>query len=106
MRVPTVDVSAIDLSVVVANQVSEEDVNTLLRQQAQQAYRNIFGLSYLPLASCDYLGETRSAVVDASQTRVAGGNLVKVLIWFDNEWGYANRVLDVANYWLQSNQED
>lgn len=100
MRVPTVDVSAIDLTLVLENTVTVETVNALLQAQSKASYRNILGLSYEPLASCDYLGETRSGVIDASQTRVAGKNLVKVLIWFDNEWGYANRVLDVANYWL------
>ena len=106
MRVPTVDVSAIDLTLVVNTRVSADEVNDLLQQQAKQAYRNVLGVSYEPLASCDYLGEVRSGVVDASQTRVAGENLVKVLIWFDNEWGYANRVLDVANYWLHSNERN
>lgn len=106
MRVPTLDVSAIDLSLVVRQEITAAEVNSLLSQQAAQNYRHILGVSYEPLASCDYLGEVRSGVVDASQTRVAGKHLVKVLIWFDNEWGYANRVLDVANYWLHQQVED
>ena len=52
-----------------------------------------------PLASCDFIHDPRSGVVDASQTRVGGKRLLKVLTWFDNEWGYANRMLDVALYW-------
>ncbi len=102
MRVPTIDVSAIDLSVVVNKDVSANDINDLLAQSAEDKYKNILGVSHEPLASCDYLGEVRSCVVDASQTRVAGKQLVKVLVWFDNEWGYANRVLDVSSYWLNN----
>ena len=101
MRVPTIDVSAIDLSISLKQHTSPETLNQLLVDAAASApYQGIVGVSFEPLASCDYLGETRSAVVDASQTRVAGGNLAKLLIWFDNEWGYANRMLDVANHWL------
>jgi glyceraldehyde-3-phosphate dehydrogenase/erythrose-4-phosphate dehydrogenase len=51
------------------------------------------------LASCDFNHDARSSIVDASQTRVSGKRLVKVLTWFDNEWAYANRMLDVAGYW-------
>ena len=100
MRVPTIDVSAIDLSVLLGTDVDAQSLNDSLSQAAASIYRHIIGVSCEPLASCDFIGETRSAVVDASQTRVAGQRLAKLLIWFDNEWGYANRMLDVANYWL------
>ena len=56
----------------------------------------ILGFSSEPLASCDFNHDARSGIIDASQTRVAGKNLVKVLTWFDNEWGFANRMLDVV----------
>jgi D-erythrose 4-phosphate dehydrogenase len=56
------------------------------------------GVSAELLASCDYNHDARSAIVDLNQTRVAAGNLVKLLVWFDNEWAYANRMLDVAQY--------
>lgn len=96
MRVPTVNVSAIDLSVQVRQPVTQAEVNALLKASAENAFSGILGYTEEPLASCDFNHDARSGIVDASQTRVAGGNLVKVLIWFDNEWGFANRMLDVA----------
>ena len=59
----------------------------------------MLGYTEEPLASCDFNHDPRSSIVDASQTRVSGRHLVKVLTWFDNEWGYANRMLDVVRYW-------
>jgi len=100
MRVPTIDVSAIDLSVIMERPVAASELNDHISAAGLGSYKGIVGVSEEPLASCDYLGETRSAVVDTSQTRVAGTRLAKLLIWFDNEWGYANRMLDVAYYWL------
>ncbi|MDR0782108.1 MAG: erythrose-4-phosphate dehydrogenase [Pseudomonadales bacterium] len=96
MRVPTVNVSAIDLSVVVAKRVTREDVNQLLRAAAAASTPGVLDYTDEPLASCDFNHDSRSAIVDLGQTRVSGGHLVKVLTWFDNEWGYANRMLDVA----------
>jgi D-erythrose 4-phosphate dehydrogenase len=96
MRVPTVNVSAIDLSVIVGRATSKHEINTIIRNAVEAASLNILGYSDEPLASCDFNHDPRSAVVDLEQTRVSGGRLVKVLTWFDNEWGYANRMLDVA----------
>ncbi|WP_193162679.1 type I glyceraldehyde-3-phosphate dehydrogenase [Microbulbifer hainanensis] len=96
MRVPTVNVSAIDLSIQVHKSVTQAEVNALLQSAAESEFAGILGYTEEPLASCDFNHDTRSGIVDASQTRVAGGRLVKVLIWFDNEWGFANRMLDVA----------
>ncbi len=96
MRVPTVNVSAIDLSVQVNKSVTQAEVNTLLRSAAGTEFAGVLGYTEEPLASCDFNHDARSGIVDASQTRVAGGKLVKILIWFDNEWGFANRMLDVA----------
>lgn len=96
MRVPTVNVSAIDLSVVVEKRVTREDVNQLLREAAAASTPGVLDYTDEPLASCDFNHDSRSAIVDLGQTRVSGGHLVKVLTWFDNEWGYANRMLDVA----------
>ena len=95
MRVPTVNVSAMDLSVVVQRAVTTHTVNTVLKA-ASDAMPNILGYSEEPLASCDFNHDTRSGIIDANQTRVAGTHLVKVLTWFDNEWGFANRMLDVV----------
>ena len=95
MRVPTVNVSAIDLSIVVKESVSVASINALLREAAAKQPR-IMGYTEEPLASCDFNHDSRSVIVDASQTRVAGEHLVKLLVWFDNEWGFANRMLDVV----------
>ena len=99
MRVPTINVSSIDLSVVVKERASAEAINEHLQAVANQQFNGVLGLTTELLASCDFNHDPRSAVVDASQTRVAGNNLVKVLTWFDNEWAYANRMLDVVDYW-------
>ncbi len=100
MRIPIANVSAIDLSVVVKQDVTCEQVNRLLKQAAEQQFSGILGFTEELLASCDFNHDPRSGVVDAGQTRVAGKRLIKVLVWFDNEWGYANRMLDVASTWL------
>lgn len=96
MRVPVVNVSAIDLSVVVGKDTTREDINEILREAGTRYALNVLGVTSEPLASCDFNHDPRSAIVDLSQTRVSGQRLVKVLTWFDNEWGYANRMLDVA----------
>ena len=99
MRVPTINVSAIDLSVLVNQSVDIEAVNQALANAAQGPLKNILGYTEEPLASCDFNHDPRSGIVDASQTRVSQKKLIKVLIWFDNEWGYANRMLDVLKSW-------
>ena len=96
MRVPTMNVSAIDLSVVVQKVVDRETINMVLQQAAQLYPEGVLGYTSEPLASCDFNHDARSGIVDLSQTRVSGTNLVKVLVWFDNEWAFANRMLDVA----------
>ena len=101
MRVPTQNVSAIDLSVQMRRDTSRAEVNELLRTAAGREFPGILGYTEEPLASCDFNHDPRSAIVDASQTRVGGKRLVKVLLWFDNEWGYANRMLDILGYWRQ-----
>ena len=99
MRVPTQNVSAIDLSVVLGRGVDANTVNQLLKQVSDGELAGILGYTEEPLASCDFNHDPHSGIVDASQTRVAGQHLVKLLIWFDNEWGYANRMIDVLLHW-------
>jgi D-erythrose 4-phosphate dehydrogenase len=99
MRVPTINVSAIDLSILVNQAVDTAAVNRALAAAAKGSLKNILGYTEEPLASCDFNHDPRSGIVDASQTRVSQQKLVKVLIWFDNEWGYANRMLDVLKSW-------
>ena len=95
---PTVNVSAIDLTVTVKKATAAEAVNDVIREASGHLPENILGYTDEPLASCDFNHDPRSAIVDLNQTRVAGTRLVKLLIWFDNEWAYANRMLDVAQY--------
>jgi D-erythrose 4-phosphate dehydrogenase len=97
MRVPTVNVSAIDLTVTVRREANMRSVNDAVRAAAARSIPGVLGCTDEPLASCDFNHDPRSAIVDLSQTRVSGHHLIKVLAWFDNEWGYANRMLDVAN---------
>lgn len=99
MRVPTLNVSAIDLSVMLNNDVDTSAVNSALAAAANGRLKGVLGYTEEPLASCDFNHDPRSGIVDASQTKVSQKKLVKVLIWFDNEWGYANRMLDTLLAW-------
>jgi D-erythrose 4-phosphate dehydrogenase len=101
MRVPTQNVSVIDLSVQVQRDTTSAEVNAIMREAVAHQSVEIVGYTEEPLASCDFNHDSRSAIVDASQTRVGGKRLVKVLLWFDNEWAYANRMLDILLYWRQ-----
>ncbi|MDX9874836.1 MAG: glyceraldehyde 3-phosphate dehydrogenase NAD-binding domain-containing protein [Spongiibacteraceae bacterium] len=98
LRVPTLNVSAIQLSVNMRQPISTERVNSVLREAAAGGLADVLGYTEEPLASCDFNHDSRSGIVDASQTRVVGP-LANVLIWFDNEWAYANRMLDVVACW-------
>jgi D-erythrose 4-phosphate dehydrogenase len=99
LRVPTLNVSALDLTVQVKRDTDVAAVNRILDDAAQSGFSGVLGYTEEPLASCDFNHDARSSIVDASQTRVSRSRLVKVLTWFDNEWAYANRMLDVASYW-------
>ena len=102
LRVPTVNVSAMDITLTVNQDTSTEAVNKILKTAADNRLHNILGYTEEPLASCDFNHDPHSGIVDASQTRVSGKRLVKVLVWFDNEWGYANRMLDTTLAWLNT----
>jgi len=106
VRVPTVNVSAMDLTVHVSSNTDIAAVNAAIISASKKLPVNVLGYTEEPLASCDFNHDPRSAVVDLTQTRVAGANLVKLLVWFDNEWAYANRMLDVAQYLHTLSQED
>ncbi len=100
MRVPTMNVSAIDMVVNVRESTSVEAVNNLLKSAAHGPLKRILGYTDELLASSDFNHDAHSGIVDGGQTRVTGGTMVKVLCWFDNEWGFANRMLDVSKHWL------
>jgi len=99
LRVPTLNVSALDLTVVTREHTDIVAINQILKNASLSGFDGVLGYTEELLASCDFNHDPRSGIVDASQTRVSGARLVKVLIWFDNEWGYANRMLDVAGFW-------
>ncbi|GAB3379575.1 erythrose-4-phosphate dehydrogenase [Azotobacter armeniacus] len=101
VRVPTLNVSCLDITLQTARDTSAEEVNRVLRQAAEQGpLKGLLDYTELPHASCDFNHDPHSAIVDGSQTRVSGPRLVNLLAWFDNEWGFANRMLDVAGHWL------
>lgn len=96
VRVPTTNVTAIDLSVTVHNEVCVTKVNRLLQSAAHGQFRGIVDYTELPLVSMDFNHDPHSAIVDGTQTRVSGKHLIKTLVWCDNEWGFANRMLDTT----------
>ena len=101
IRVPTVNVSCLDITLQMARDTSAAEVNQLLRAAAESGpLKGLLAYTELPHASCDFNHDPHSAIVDGSQTRVSGPRLVNLLAWFDNEWGFANRMLDVAQHWL------
>ncbi len=102
MRVPTINVSAMDLTVNLQSNVTIDDINNLLAAAASEGrLKGILGYTHDPHASVDFNHDNRSGIVDGTQTRVSGQRMVKILCWFDNEWGFANRMLDVSHCWLK-----
>ncbi len=98
VRVPTINVSAMDMALSVRRRTTADAVNALLREASEARLAGRLGFTEEPMASVDFNHDPRSGIVDATQTRVAGGHLIKLLSWFDNEWGFANRMLDVARH--------
>ncbi len=99
IRVPTTNVSAIDLTLVTQRPVSAHSINTLLAHAAHGRLKSLVAYSEAAHASIDFNHDPHSAIVDGSQTRTSGAHLVNLFVWFDNEWGFANRMLEVADYW-------
>ncbi|MBD2119584.1 type I glyceraldehyde-3-phosphate dehydrogenase [Trichocoleus sp. FACHB-262] len=96
LRVPTPNVSIVDLVVEVEKNTIAEQVNEVMKDASEGALKGILAYSDLPLVSTDYRGTDASSIVDAELTMVMGGNMVKVVAWYDNEWGYSQRVVDLA----------
>ncbi len=96
MRVPTINVSVVDLSFVASRDTTVEEVNRVVKAASEGELKGILGYNDQPLVSIDFNHDPRSSVFDASLTKVSGGRLVKVLSWYDNEWGFSNRMLDTA----------
>lgn len=101
MRVPTPNVSVVDLVAELKQDVTVEEVNGALKEAAEGPLKGILGYSELPLVSSDYNGNPDSSTIDALSTMVLEGNMVKVVSWYDNEWGYSNRVVDLCHYVAQ-----
>ena len=98
MRVPTPNVSVVDLTVFVEKPASKESVNAALKKAAEGPLRGILGYTEEQLVSADFKGNSNSSIVDADYTKVVGGKCVKVLAWYDNEWGYSCRCRDLIKF--------
>jgi glyceraldehyde 3-phosphate dehydrogenase len=95
MRVPTPNVSVVDLNALVDKKTTAEEVNAALREAANGPLKGILAYSEEELVSIDFKGNPNSSIVDAAYTKVMDGDFVKVLSWYDNEWGYSNRCIDL-----------
>jgi D-erythrose 4-phosphate dehydrogenase len=104
VRVPTINVTAIDLSVTLEKKVDIAQINQVLALASNGSFNGILGYTEEPLVSCDFNHDPRSSIVDGTQTRVSAGHLVKLLLWCDNEWGFANRMLDTSLAMIQAKQ--
>ena len=98
LRVPTPTVSIVDLVAELGKKVTKEEVNDTLRAAAEGELKGILGYSVDPLVSTDLKGDERSSIIDSDLTNVIDGNMVKVVAWYDNEWGYSCRIADLAHY--------
>jgi glyceraldehyde 3-phosphate dehydrogenase len=99
MRVPTPNVSVVDLVAFVEKKTTAEEVNAVLKKASESGpLKGYLGYEENELVSADFKGDSRSSIVDAPMTRVVAGNCVKVISWYDNEWGYSSRVRDLINY--------
>jgi glyceraldehyde 3-phosphate dehydrogenase len=98
MRVPTPDVSIVDLTAELGKDVTVDEVNDAFRAEAEGRLKGILAVSDSPLVSVDYIGNPASSIVDLLSTFVIENRMVKVLSWYDNEWGYSSRCVDLAQY--------
>ena len=96
VRVPTPNVSMVDLTFQAARETSAEEVNSLIKEASEGSLAGVLGYNDEPLVSFDFNHDPRSSIFESSLTRVNGGTLVKVCSWYDNEWGFSNRMLDTT----------
>ncbi len=102
IRVPTLNVSLVDLTFTPKRETSAEEINRAMQETAKGALRGIIAYNEEPLVSVDFNHDPHSAIFDATLTRVLGGSLVKVCAWYDNEWGFSNRMLDTTLAWSRA----
>src|SRR5215470_13560959 len=95
---PSPNVSLVDVVMEVEKETNLEEVNTALKDAANEELRGILAFEEAPLVSSDFKGNSNSSIVDAENTKVIGGNMIKVLSWYDNEWGYSCRVRDLIKF--------
>jgi glyceraldehyde 3-phosphate dehydrogenase len=100
LRVPTPDVSVVDLTVVLAKKVTADDVNSAMKEYAEGPLKGILYYEPEDLVSMDFVGDSHSSIFAPKHTMVVGDSMVKMLSWYDNEWAYSNRVIDLADYIL------
>lgn len=98
VRVPTITVSMSDLTILLKKDVTEDEVNKAFKKAEKGSLKEILATSSLPLVSSDYIGNSSSCTVDLALTKVVDGNLLKVIVWYDNEWGYANRLVEMVEH--------
>ena len=98
MRVPTPNVSVVDFVAVLKKPATSEEVNSALEHAAHNSLKGILEYTEDPVVSSDLLHNANSSIVDAELTKVIGGNLAKVVSWYDNEWGYSNRIVDMITF--------
>lgn len=98
VRVPTPNISLVDVVMEVEKETSSAEVNAALKSAANEELKGILAFEEAPLVSSDFKGNSNSSIVDAENTKVIGGNMVKVLTWYDNEWGYSCRVRDLIKF--------
>ena len=105
VRVPTPNVSLVDLVAETTSPCTAADVNRVLMEASQGALKGVLGFEERPLVSTDYIGSPFSSVVDAENTKVMGDRMVKILSWYDNEWGFSNRMVDLSRMMLGMSRE-
>ncbi len=98
LRVPTITVSVVDFVATLRKETSKAEINDAFKAAAAGALNGILDFTDEPLVSTDFRGDSHSSIVDGLSTMVMGGNMVKVLAWYDNEWGYSCRVSDIAAF--------
>lgn len=98
VRVPTPTGSLVDLTVEINKEATVDEINEAFENAANGSMKGILGVSHEPLVSVDYIGDSRSSIVDALSTKMMGSKMVKVLSWYDNEWGYSSRLVDLVTY--------
>ncbi len=101
MRVPTPDVSVVDLVAVTAKNTTAAEVNSALKAAAEGKLKGILAYTEDPVVSSDMLHNSNSSIIDGQMTKVLDGNLLKVVSWYDNEWGYSCRVVDLIEFLTQ-----